>query len=130
MNEITKYQPQLPVVIQRRLDRQGHRMSYITKLAIEALGEQSNVYSAAAIKAFQTMSALAILEQTVANTGLPPETKVLFGKLTVDYLEAMARIPERSSEMIYQVLERASIPQDDDGSLGDLLDRFMSWLNE
>jgi hypothetical protein len=130
MSDMIKYEPQLPVVVQRQLDRQSHGMSYITKLAIEALGEQSNVYSAAAIKAFQTMSALAILEQTVANTGMHPEIKVLFGKLRQDYLEAMARIPERSSEMIYQVLERASIPQDDDGSLGDLLDRFMSWLNE
>jgi hypothetical protein len=130
MSNIIKYQPQLPLVVQRQLGRQSQRMSYITKLAIEALGEQSNVYGAAVIKVFQTMSAIAMLKQTVVKTGMSQQTEELFQKLTVDYLEAMARIPQRSSEMIYQVLERASVPEDDGESLGTLLDAFIGWLNE
>ena len=130
MNEITKYQPQLPVIIQRQLDQQRNQMNRITGLTMEALGEQSNVYSFAAFEALRTLNAMVQLKQTFAKTGMPPETEVLFEKLTQDYLEAMAQVPHRSCEMLQQVLERAAVPLNDGGWLGVLLDAFIGHANE
>jgi hypothetical protein len=130
MSDIIKYQPQLPTAIQRQLDRQSHHMTYVAHLAIEALGEQSDIYSATALKAFQTISALAMLKQTAAKMGMSQETDDLFAQLATECREAMARIPQRSCEMIYQVLERAAVPQEEAVSLGGLFDAFISWLNE
>jgi hypothetical protein len=130
MNEITKYAPQLPVGIQRQLNRQSHHMNYITKLAMEALGEQSQIYSFTVFQAFQTLNTIITLKKAFEQTGMPPETEALFQKLTQEYLAAMARIPQRSCEMIHQVLERASVPPDDGGLLGALIEGFMGRANE
>jgi hypothetical protein len=130
MSDIIKYQPQLPTAIQRQLDRQSHHMTYRAQLTMGALGVQSDIYSAAALKGFQTISALAVLKQMAAKMGMSQETDELFAQLIADCGEAMARIPQRSCEMIYQVLDLASVPQDEAASPGDLLDAFINWLNE
>jgi hypothetical protein len=125
MSDMIKYQPQLPVVIQSQLDRQSHRMSYITKVATAALGEQSNVYSFTVFEVFRTLTTITALKEAFAKTGMPPETEALLEILKQNYLQAMERIPQQTCGMILQVLESASVAPDDGGWLGALIDAFI-----
>jgi hypothetical protein len=130
MSDIIKYQPRLPLVIQRHLVQQSQKMDYFTDLAMKALGEQGNVYTFAVLEVLRTMNTIVTLRQAFAKDGLDPEIEALVGNLTQNYLEKMGRIPQHASEMIIQVLEQASTPPDDGGLLGALLEVIRGHLNQ
>ena len=129
MSEIIKYQPKLPVIKQWQLEKQSDHMNYIAKLAIEALGEQSNVYSYTVFEVLKTMNTIMALKQAFSVNGMTPETEAMLQNLTRNYLHAMEQIPQEACEMILQVLQGASLPADDGGFIGSLIEAFVNRLN-
>jgi hypothetical protein len=129
MSDIIKYQPKLPLVIQRQLVQHSQKMNYIADLAREALGEQGNVYTFSVLEVLRTMNTIVMLRQAFAKDGMDPETEAILGNLTQNYLKNMARIPQHASEMIYELLEKASVPPDDRGWLASLIEALAGRAN-
>jgi hypothetical protein len=128
MNEIMKYQPKLPVLQQRQLSVQKSHMEYIAMLAVEALGEQSNVYSYTVFEVCRTLETVNLLKRAFSQNGISSETEAVLQNLTMNYLRAMEKIPVEACNMIVQVLQRASSQPDDGGLLGAVIDAFFKRL--
>ena len=126
MSEIIKYQPKLPVVNRWQLSKNSNHMDYIAKLAIEALGEQSNVYCYTVFEVLKTMNTIVALKQAFSLGSLTPETEAMLQNLTQNYLQEMQKIPQEACEMIIQVLKKASASPNDKGLLGAVIDAFMN----
>ncbi len=105
-------------------------MDYIAKLAIDALGEQSNVYCFTVFEVLRTMNTIVALKQAFPLNGMTPKTEAMLESLTQNYLQAMERIPQEACGMILQVLEKASAPPNDGGLLNALIDAFTHRTNE
>src|SRR5687767_8474427 len=128
MNDMIRYQPQLPANMQRQLARQTGNMDYIAQLTMHALGEQSAIYSYTMFEVIRTMNTVVMLKNAFPGNTMTPETEVALQDLTRDYLHAMELIPQQSCRMILQVLQQASAPPDEDGLLGALTDAFAGYL--
>ena len=128
MNEITKYRPQFPVLKQWQLDRQRSHMEYITRLAIGAMGEQSQMYRYIVFEVLDTMDSAMRLKTAYFVNGMPPEIEAVFQNLTSNYLRAMEQIPTEACRYILQVLQRASPEPDDGGLLGFVINAFFNRL--
>jgi hypothetical protein len=130
MNDITKYQPRLPVAMQRHLDQQSSNMNYIAKLTTEALGEQSHIYSYVMFEVMRTISTIEMLKKAFPKNAMTPETEAALQMLTQDYLRSMEQIPQQACRMILQVLVEAPPPPSDGGLLGGLIDALIGRMNE
>ena len=128
MNDMIRYQPQLPANIQRQLGRQNRHMDYIAQLTKQALGEQSIIYSYTMFEVTRTMNTVVMLKNAFPGNTMTPETEAALQGLTRDYLDAMELIPQQSCRMILHVLQQASAPPDDGGLLGALTDAFAGYL--
>ena len=129
MNEIIRYQPKLPVIKQWQLDKHIDHMNYIAKLAFEALGEQSNVYTYTVFEVLRTMNTVVALKQAFSVNGMTPETEAMLENLTNNYLRSMEQIPQEACGMILQALKSASLPPDDGGLIGAVIDAFVHRLS-
>ena len=128
MNEMTRFNPKFPVVKQWQLEKQRSQMEYITRLSIEALGEQSTVYSYTVFEVLRTLETVMRLKAVFSPNTIPPETEALLQNLTSNYLRAMEQIPNEACSKILIALQNASPQPDDGGVLKFLTNAFLNRL--
>jgi hypothetical protein len=102
-------------------------MDYIAQVTMQALNEQSDVYSYSMFKVITTMNAVVALKNAFPSNTTTPETEAALQSLTRDYLHVMELIPQHAAQRILQALQQASAPPDD-GLLGALIDAFIEYL--
>ena len=128
MNDLIQFQPQLPGNMRRQLSLQNHRMDYIAQVTMQALNEQSDIYSYSMFKVITTMNAIVALKNAFPSNTTAPETEAALQGLTRDYLHVMELIPQQAAQRILQALQQASPPPDDAGLLGALTDAFIEYV--
>lgn len=128
MNEIIPYQLQIPGPVRRELNKQRDHMSYIARLAIEALDEQSQIFGYSVFKVITTMNAISVIKQTSKANGMTPEIEIAIHQMSKQYLQMMEQIPTDACNKIVRVLQ--DVPQNPSGGgfLQDVLDSFIRRL--
>jgi len=128
MNEIDLYQPKLPNHIIRELDRQREHMSHIARLAIEALDEQSQIFSYSVFKVISTMNTVSVIKEVSKANGMTPEIKATIHQMSKQYLQMMELIPSYACSKIVQVLKDVPRVPTNNGLIQNVLDNFTRLL--
>ena len=125
MNNLSIEQPSLPAHLQRELDRQRNHMTRIAQLTVQALDEESNLYSYAVYKTISSLSTTNLLKKAAKADGLPTkEIEEYYREITENFMKEMTRIPQEACEKIIQMLQNIPTEPEDGGLIEEALDIF------
>ena len=125
MNNLSIQQPSLPAHLQRELNRQRNHMTRIAELAVQAMDEESNVYSYAVYKTISSLSTANLWKKAAKADGMhTKEIEECCREITENYMKEMTRIPQGACEKIVQTLEQISPESEDGGFISEVLDLF------
>ena len=112
----------------QQLSQQRTRMAWITQYAIQALDEESRIYSYTIYNALSTLAEIHLLKQAFLGNQNVPEAEAWLQNLTQTYLQEMEKIPHDTCRQIVQMLQTVK-PQPEDGDLlQGLRQVFSGWL--
>ena len=105
MKQMADLQFAFPAYMQREVAQQRNRMNRIAQLTINALDEESEIYSYAVYKTLSTVGTMAFLKKASISYRKNSELQAWIEQCINSYLAEMEKIPQEACEKILQVLQ-------------------------